>query len=71
VYIRASAALEDHPMGSTTAQNPTPETDDELRTRVPRAQGESDQAYIARLDAARAETVETETETVELDETNA
>jgi hypothetical protein len=58
-------------MGSTTAQNPTPETDDELRTRVPRAQGESDQAYIARLDAARAETVPTETVTADVDEPNA
>jgi hypothetical protein len=55
----------------TTETTPTPETDDELRARVPRAQGESDQVYIARLDAARAETAATETVTADVDEPNA
>ena len=30
-----------------------PETDDQLRARVPRNQGENDQAYLARLDEER------------------
>jgi len=45
-------------LGATGQQTPDPnqpETDDQLRERVPRAPGEGDQAYIARLDAARAE----------------
>jgi len=45
-------------LGATGQQTPDPtlpETDDQVRERVPRAPGEGDQAYIARLDAARAE----------------